>query len=94
MAKKPQAKKIDGVELSTQAGETVLLWKATRELSTEEHEQLSEKLRLEQERSGLKIVLVPLSVDIDVTTQDEVEPVAEPATEPEPPTEPDQGGDE
>ncbi|WP_375104940.1 hypothetical protein ACDZ28_13605 [Paenibacillus sp. RS8] len=90
MAKKPQATKIDGVEASSLTGETILLWKATRELSEVEHEQLSIKLKQEQEHSGIKIVLVPLSVDVEVTTQSE----AEPAAEPELPTEPTQGGDE
>lgn len=98
MAKKTQAAKIEGVDLSNQASETVLLWKATRELSAEEHEQLSIKLRQEQEHSGIKIVLVPLSVDVEATelTAEELEALkdAEPAAEPEPPTEPDQGGDE
>ncbi|AIQ26956.1 hypothetical protein P40081_01080 [Paenibacillus sp. FSL P4-0081] len=98
MAKKTQAAKIEGVDLSNQASETVLLWKATRELSAEEHEQLSIKLRQEQEHAGIKIVLVPLSVDAEVTEQtaDELaaEATTEPAAEPELPTEPDQGGDE
>lgn len=98
MAKKTQAAKIEGVDLSNQASETVLLWKATRELSAEEHEQLSIKLRKEQEHSGIKIVLVPLSVDVEATelTAEELEALtdAEPAEDPELPTEPDQGGDE
>ncbi|WP_379135994.1 hypothetical protein [Paenibacillus sp. sgz500958] len=98
MAKKTQATKIDGIESSTLTGETLVLWKATRELSAEEHEQLSNKLRMEQEHAGIKIVLVPLSVDVEVTTQGEAEldaePAGEPAAEPEPPTEPKQGGDE
>lgn len=96
MAKKTQAAKIEGVDLSNQASQTVLLWKATRELSAEEHEQLSIKLRQEQEHSGIKIVLVPLSVDVEATelTAEELEALTdtEPVAEPEPPTEPDQGG--
>lgn len=98
MAKKTQAAKIESVDLSNQASETVLLWKATRELSAEEHEQLSVKLRKEQEHSGIIIVLVPLSVDVEVTemTAEELAALtdAEPAAEPEQPTEPDKGGDE
>lgn len=106
MAKKQQVTKIEGIEASALTGETVLLWKATRELSAEEHEQLSNKLRLEQEHAGIKIVLVPLSVNIEVTVQTVSDPVAEPAkepaaeseltTEPEPAAdvEPNQGGDE
>jgi len=46
-------------------GETILLWKANRPLSQAEHEQLSEKLRFEQAKSGVKIVLVPFSVDAE-----------------------------
>ncbi|MEK3987452.1 hypothetical protein MHB77_29405 [Paenibacillus sp. FSL K6-3166] len=94
MAKKSQATKIDGVEVSTLTGETVLLWKATRELSEVEHEQLSIKLKQEQEHAGIKIILVPLSVDLEVITQGEVEPAPEPDTNQEPSTEPKQGGDE
>lgn len=94
MAKKPQATKIDGVEAIALNGETVLLWKATRELSEVEHEQLSIKLKMEQEHAGIKIVLVPLSVAVEVTTEGEVEPAIELAAEPELPTEPKQGGDE
>ncbi|WP_375104640.1 hypothetical protein ACDZ28_10740 [Paenibacillus sp. RS8] len=96
MAKKLQATKIDGVEVSTLTGETVLLWKATRELSEVEHEQLSIKLKQEQEHSGIKIILVPLSVDVEVTEQTTVDPAAEPVLEPDSPTEPKQGegGDE
>ncbi|AIQ17065.1 hypothetical protein H70357_10635 [Paenibacillus sp. FSL H7-0357] len=99
MAKKSQATKIEGVDLSNQASETVLLWKATRELSAEEHEQLASKLRLEQEHAGIKIVLVPLSVDVELSTIPTSDPADEPITEPaaEPAADstdaPEQGGD-
>ncbi|WP_211296386.1 hypothetical protein [Paenibacillus donghaensis] len=94
MAKKTQVAKIDGVEANNKVGESVLLWKATRELSAEEHDQLSVKLRQEQEHAGIKIVLVPLSIDAEVIEELAAETVIEPAVEPDPPTEPDQGGDE
>ncbi|MCR8635752.1 hypothetical protein [Paenibacillus radicis (ex Xue et al. 2023)] len=49
--------------------ETALLWKATLPLSEEEHEHLSNKLRFEQVQSGLKIILVPYSVEATADPQ-------------------------
>lgn len=43
--------------------EGVLVVKANRMLSTLEHKQLSEKLRYENEKSGVKLVLLPFSCD-------------------------------
>lgn len=82
MAKKTPATKIDGIEVAAITGETVLLWKATRELSAEEHEQLASKVRFEQEHAGIKIVLVPLSVDVELTIQTPADTAAEPTAEP------------
>ena len=44
-----------------------MVWKATMPFSVEEHEQLAVKLQMEHERSGMKIILVPHSVDVEVT---------------------------
>ncbi|MBP1992543.1 hypothetical protein [Paenibacillus eucommiae] len=73
MTKKNIANKVDGVELKSTTGQTVLLWKATMPLSHEEHEQLSARLRYEHENSGVVIVLVPYSVEIETTELDSTE---------------------
>lgn len=77
MARKTKAAPIEGAEMKNEAEETVVLWKATMPLSVEEHQQLSAKLRHEQERSGVRILLVPFSADAEIST----EPAQEPATE-------------
>lgn len=43
---------------------TELVVKATRALSTQEHKQISDKLRYEEEKSGLKIVLLPFTTEL------------------------------
>ncbi|MFB9326992.1 hypothetical protein ACFFSY_13775 [Paenibacillus aurantiacus] len=50
------------------AGETVLLFKVNQALSEDEHAILAERVRDEQERSGVKIVLVPQVVTAEVVT--------------------------
>jgi len=80
--KKPAAEKVQEVKAG---GEIIVIWQATRPLSTAEHEQLSEKIRLESSLSGARIVLVPFSVDASVTeTKDtKIDPTStEKATEP------------
>jgi hypothetical protein len=61
----PDAEKVTDVDLSTQEDMTVIIWKATRPLTIEEHEHLSAKLRYESKESGIPIVLVPYSVDAE-----------------------------
>jgi hypothetical protein len=51
------------IKLKEQDG--VVYFKAIRPLTLEEHQQLSDKLRYEAEKSGLNIVLVPASAAID-----------------------------
>ena len=62
-AKKDAAEKVDEVKVGE---EIIVLWRATRPLSTAEHEQLSEKLRAESSLSGVRIVLAPFSVNASV----------------------------
>lgn len=62
MAKKIIASK---TELSADV-KNVLIWKVSCPLTEVEHEQLSSKLRYEQEQSGVTIVLVPYSVTVEV----------------------------
>lgn len=56
-------KKIEGAT-ETKRTEEILYFKASRALTTEEHAALSEKLRFEEESTGLKIILVPFLLDI------------------------------
>ncbi|WP_408626407.1 hypothetical protein [Alkaliphilus metalliredigens] len=42
----------------------VIYFKATKPLTKQEHEQLSDKVRYESEKTELKIVLVPFSCDL------------------------------
>lgn len=60
---KVKTKKVDHIDLKNSQGETVLLWKVTSPLSELEYEMLSERVRSEEERAGIRIVLVPYSVD-------------------------------
>ncbi|MGG1673316.1 hypothetical protein ACIFOE_22295 [Paenibacillus sp. NRS-1783] len=64
-------KRVDAVPTGV-GNETVVLWKAPRPLSNDEHEQLATKLRLEQEHSDVKIVLVPYSVDVEIQSAADV----------------------
>ena len=69
MSRKPKVDKIDGHDLSTDNGKTVLLWKVNTPLSQSEHEQLSDRARFEEEKSGVRIILVPYSVEVEVVNQ-------------------------
>lgn len=42
----------------------VIFMKAIRQLTVNEHKDLSDKLRYEEENTGLKIVLVPFSLEL------------------------------
>jgi hypothetical protein len=42
----------------------VVFFKVNKRLTQDEHEQLSEKIRFENKKSGLKIVLIPFSCDV------------------------------
>ncbi len=43
--------------------ETVVVFKATKPLTQSQHEALSERVRIENEKSGVKVVLAPNIVD-------------------------------
>lgn len=61
-----QAEQIQNIELSNSTERTVVLWKATRPLTVQEHEELSAKLKIEGEKTGLTIMLVPFSVEVGI----------------------------
>jgi CMP-2-keto-3-deoxyoctulosonic acid synthetase len=43
-----------------------IFFKAKRALTEDEHNLLSDRIRFETEKTGLKIILVPFSVDVEV----------------------------
>ncbi|WP_242842035.1 hypothetical protein [Ruminiclostridium cellobioparum] len=59
------------IDLSSGTDQTVLIFKANRPLTVQEHEELSHKLRYEEENTGLKIVLVPFLLDVTDGDQDD-----------------------
>lgn len=60
--KKGEAEKL----VIVQAAVPVVIWRANKALTEEQHEEVARKLQVEQERSGLKIMLVPNSVDVEM----------------------------
>lgn len=81
---KAKAKPITEEIITNLAGETVLLWKAKMPLSDSEHEQLSNRLRFEQEHSGVKIILVPYPVDAEVSIESNSTTDERPEADPKP----------
>ncbi|CQR73308.1 hypothetical protein SOV_50910 [Sporomusa ovata DSM 2662] len=57
------------VEATTivQKTETVVVFKVNRPLMDYEYDELEKRVRLENEKSGVKIVLVPYSVDASIS---------------------------
>ena len=49
-----------------QQTETVVVFKVNRPLMDHEYDELEKRVRLENEKSGLKIVLAPYSVDVSI----------------------------
>ncbi|MFD3271514.1 hypothetical protein ACE3MS_15450 [Paenibacillus dendritiformis] len=62
--RKPRSKEPNVEEIGEKDG--VIYFHAKRVMTTSEHEQLSEKIRYEMRETGLKIVLVPFSVNAAV----------------------------
>jgi len=65
MAKKQEADKL----ITVQAAVPVLVCRANRPLTEEQHEELVRKLKAEQARTGLEIVLIPYSLDVEVAAE-------------------------
>jgi len=47
--------------------ETVVIFKVNRPLMPHEYDELEQRVRQENEKSGLKIVIAPYSVDVEIT---------------------------
>lgn len=65
------AKKKEAAEqlITIHSAVPVVLWRANRPLNEEQHEELVRKLKAEQTRSGLEILLVPYSVDVEISVE-------------------------
>ena len=50
-----------------QQTETIVVFKVNRPLMDHEYDELEKRVRLENEKSGLKIVLAPYSVDVSLS---------------------------
>lgn len=57
-------KKITPEATEIKQAEGVIFMQANRPLTVHEHKELSEKLSFEEEKSGLKIILVPFSLEV------------------------------
>ena len=55
-------KDIEGVEVMKET-EKIVVFKASKPLKPYEHKELSERIRFENENSGIKVVLAPFLVD-------------------------------
>lgn len=63
-------KRTDAEKLVTiQAAVPVVIWRANRPLNEQQHEELARKLKAEQQRSGVEILLAPHSVDVEVAAE-------------------------
>jgi hypothetical protein len=49
---------------ATKKTDSVIYFKALRGLTVDEHKAISEKLRFEEAATGLKIVLVPVTLEV------------------------------
>lgn len=79
VAKKQEAEKL----ITVQAAVPVLVCRANRPLTEEQHEELVRKLKAEQARTGLEIVLIPYSVDVVVAAELKEVTASDPAKEEE-----------
>lgn len=57
----------EGTEMAASA-EGIVVFKINRNLTADEYEELQKRVRLENERSGVRIVLAPYSVDASIET--------------------------
>lgn len=57
---------VEGTENVAQT-ETVVVFKVNRLLMDHEYDELEKRVRQENEKSGMKIVIAPYSVDVEIT---------------------------
>lgn len=65
--RKPEAQKLVAIDMADTKAEsvTVMVWKALRKLSETEHKNISEKIRFEEARAGIRIVLIPYACELE-----------------------------
>ena len=61
-----KVKPVESTEILEQT-ETIVIFRVNRPLMSHEYEELEIRVRQENEKSGLKIVLAPYSVDVEIT---------------------------
>lgn len=61
-----KAIEIPGVDVEKES-KTIIIFKVNRALMDHEYDELEKRVRQENEKSGLKIVLAPYSVDVEIT---------------------------
>jgi hypothetical protein len=59
-----KAKNVTPEATEIKEADGVIFMKANRPLTVQEHEEVSQKLRYEEDNTGLKIVLVPFSLEL------------------------------
>jgi len=79
MARTKKAELIASVDLASGSDTTVLVFKAHRPMSPAEFDLFSAMVRAEQERSGVSIVCMPYSADVEIR-KPETKPATKPAT--------------
>ena len=60
-----RTKPVTDVQIEVET-ETVVIFKVNRPLMPHEYEELEKRVRLENEKSGLKIVIAPYIVDVEL----------------------------
>ncbi|WP_274363719.1 hypothetical protein [Paenibacillus thermotolerans] len=64
-------KKVNDAEklVTVQAAVPVVIWQVNRPLNDEQYDALERRLRASQENTGMRIMLVPYSVDVEVAAE-------------------------
>lgn len=70
MAKSKAAEKL----VTVKAAVPVVIWRANRPLTDEQHEELARKLRAEQQHVGVELLLVPYSTDVEIAIDETTDP--------------------
>lgn len=64
--KVPEVEKVSEVNMASDGEQRLVIWKATRPLKKAEHEAISDRLRFEQGKTGVNIILMPYTCELNV----------------------------
>ncbi|MEC0107264.1 hypothetical protein P4H27_09980 [Paenibacillus taichungensis] len=78
--------------VTVKAAVPVVIWRANRPLTDDQHAELSRKLKSEQQGVGVELLLVPYSTDVEIAI-DQTEETTDPKPATEPKNEPDKTED-